>query len=82
MLHNEGLVKAGTSTNFSVLQFEALTDFRKNFYLKSQNNITINYKNFCAEGQEDLLLCKRLQISINDIAEARKQCKPSHMPKV
>lgn len=81
MLRNAGSVKAGTFTNFSVLQFEALTDFRDGLYLKSQNNIAMNYKNFCAEGQEDLLLCRRLQISISAIAKARKQCKPSHMPK-
>lgn len=82
MLRKSGLMKAGTFTNFSVLQFEALTDFRYSLYLSSQNSITINYKNFCAEGQEHLLLCRRLQININAIAEGRKQCNSSHMPQV
>lgn len=74
MLHNSGLMKAGTFTNFSVLQFEALTDFRNSLYLNSQNSIAMNYKNSCAEGQEHLPLCRRLQISINAIADGRKQC--------
>ena len=82
MLHNSGLMNAGTFTNFSVLQFEALTDFRYSLYLNSQNSIAMNYKNFCAEGQEHLLLCWRLQININAIAEGRKQRNSSHMPKV
>lgn len=69
MLHNAGLMKAGNFTNFSVPQFEALTDFRYSLYLNCQNSIAMNYKNFCAEGQEHLLLCRTLQININATAE-------------
>jgi len=61
MLHNSGVMETGTFTNFSVLQFEAITDFRYSFYLNSQNSIAMNYKNFCAQGQEHSLLCRRLQ---------------------
>lgn len=82
MLCNSGLMKTGTFRNFSILQFEALTDFRYSLYLNSQNSITMNCKNFCAEGQEHLLLCRRLQININAIAEGRKQGNSSHMRKV
>lgn len=68
VLRNSGLMKAGTFTNFSVLEFAALTVFRYSLYLSTQTSITVGYNSFCAEGQEQLLLCGTLQISIGALA--------------